>query len=248
MHTQKNRIMSEKNLNKTEENFASVESALGKTEHFIENNKKFITYIVGGLVAIILISVLYYKYIYKVNQLEAYDKVVMAQRYFELDSLDKALNGDGINPGFLKIIDEYGSTKTGNLANFYVGSIYLQKATKDTLKAKDYFQKSLDYFGDFSSDDMNLSATAKGRMGDCYLELGDKEKAVEMYLAAAKMHEENNFINPQFLFRAAQVYSIMEKHQEALDLFKEIETKYPLSTEGREIKKYIGYEEQILEK
>lgn len=240
--------MSEKNVNKTEENFASVEQALGKTEQFIEKNKKMITYIVGGLAAVILVSVFYYKYVYKKNETEAYDKVVMAQRYFELDSLDKALNGDGINPGFLKIIDEYGGTKTGNISNFYVGSIYLQKAVKDTLKAKDYFQKALDYFGDFSSEDMNMAPTAKGRMGDCYLELGDKEKAIELYLEAARMHEDNNFINPQFLFRAGQVYSLMSKHQEALDLFKEIETNYPNSTEAREIKKYIGFEEQMLEK
>jgi hypothetical protein len=37
--------------------------------------------------------------------------------YFEADSLDKALNGDGNNLGFLEIIDEYSVTDAANLAN-----------------------------------------------------------------------------------------------------------------------------------
>ena len=36
--------------------------------------------------------------------------------YFEADSLDRGLNGDGNNLGFLDIIDEYGITDAANLS------------------------------------------------------------------------------------------------------------------------------------
>ena len=42
-----------------------------------------------------------------------------AEEYYRMDSLQKALNGDGINWGFVRVIKEYGGTDAGNLARFY---------------------------------------------------------------------------------------------------------------------------------
>jgi len=50
----------------------------------------------------------------------------MAQKYFEQDSIRKALNGDGQYLGFLAIIDEYGMTKSSNLSHYYAGMCYLK--------------------------------------------------------------------------------------------------------------------------
>ena len=36
------------------------------------------------------------------------------------------MNGDGTNPGFIQILDQYGSTKSGNLAKYYLGICYLK--------------------------------------------------------------------------------------------------------------------------
>ena len=44
-----------------------------------------------------------------------------------MDSLNWALNGDGNNVGFLKIIDKYSGTPAGNLAHYYAGVCYLKK-------------------------------------------------------------------------------------------------------------------------
>jgi len=46
-----------------------------------------------------------------------------AQDYFKTDHSSKALNGDGANPGFLRVISKYGSTKAGNLSKFYCGRL-----------------------------------------------------------------------------------------------------------------------------
>src|SRR5438093_224839 len=81
-------------------------------------------------VAIIVLCGAYlaYKYLIKQPQEEkAVETMFKAEEYYRMDSLKMALNGDGINPGFLKVIDKYGSTNAGNLAKFYAGAIYLKQ-------------------------------------------------------------------------------------------------------------------------
>ena len=65
--------------------------------------------------------------------------------YFEADSLDLALNGDGNKLGFKDISEEYAITQAGNLANFYAGAAYLKQGK---------FKLALIYLNDFSSDDL----------------------------------------------------------------------------------------------
>ncbi|HUQ97519.1 MAG TPA: hypothetical protein VM010_07635, partial [Chitinophagaceae bacterium] len=75
--------------------------------------------LVGGYLA--------YKFlIQKPKEQKAADAIFKAQQYYGVDSFRLALNGDGLNPGFLKIISTYGGTKAGELAHFYAGASYLQ--------------------------------------------------------------------------------------------------------------------------
>ena len=47
----------------TEERIVAVEEALSKSEQFIEKNQKILTYIVGGIIVLILIFFGYKKFI-----------------------------------------------------------------------------------------------------------------------------------------------------------------------------------------
>ena len=78
-------------------------------------------------------------------QIEAY----MAELYFQKDSFNLALNGDGQYVGFLDIANDYGSTKIGNLANYYAGLCYLHTGE---------YESAIDYLEDFSSNDIILSS------------------------------------------------------------------------------------------
>ena len=55
-----------------------------------------------------------------------------AQYYFNGDSLNRAIKGDGVHSGFLDIADQYGSTPAGQLANYYLGLCYYQKKDYQT--------------------------------------------------------------------------------------------------------------------
>ena len=214
----------------TEERIVAVEEALSKTEQFIENNQKIITYVVGALIVAVLLFFGYRKFIILPKEKSAEKSIYTAEKYFEQDSLDLALFGDGVNPGFEEIVDDYGSTKTGNLASYYAGVAHLQKKN---------FEEAIDYLKKFSSDDIILQGMAYGAIGDAYMELGEIDKAIRYYKDAATSNE-NEFISPPFLIKAGWAYELNDEWRNALDAYEKVKKEYPKSREARDIDKYIA--------
>ncbi|PKP23683.1 MAG: tetratricopeptide repeat protein [Bacteroidetes bacterium HGW-Bacteroidetes-22] len=213
----------------TEDKIVAVEEALGRTEQFIETNQKYIMIVLAAIILVVLGYLGYTKLYIAPREAKAQSEVFMAEKYFESDSLDMALNGDGNYMGFLEIIDNYGSTKTGNLANYYAGMCYLKKGE---------FQQAIKYLEDFSSDELMVSSMATGAMGDAYLELGNNEKAISCYTKAAE-NKPNEFTSPVFYMKAGLTYELKGDFDNALKMYETIKTKYPRSLEGRDIEKYI---------
>ncbi len=216
----------------------NIGETLSNTEQFIFNNQKYI----GVVVIVVIIGILgffgYGKYYIEPKTTEAAEQMFQAQQYFESDSLDKALYGDGNSLGFIEIVNTYGMTKPGNLANYYAGIAFLNKGD---------FKQAIDYLGDFSADDHLISPMAKGAIGDAYLELGEKDKAAAYYLEAANM-DDNGFTSPLFLYKAGQVYELLGKYDKAITTYTRIKTNYYKSNEGRSIEKNIARAEALKEK
>ena len=220
---------------KGDQRLENIEETLTKTEQFIFNNQKNISVVVIIIIAVIVGYFAYNKYYMAPKSMEASKQMFAAQRYFELDSLDKALYGDGNNLGFLDIIEDFSMTKPGNLANYYAGVCFLKK--KD-------FNQAIDYLEEFSGDDHLVGPMATGAIGDANLELGDQKKAVAFYLKAAKQ-DDNGFTAPLFLMKAGNVYELMGNYSEAVSTYKLIKTKYVKSKEARNIDKYIARAEAL---
>ena len=207
----------------------NVGQALTKAEKFIENNKMTISIFA---VAILLIAggIWAYKRLYVAPmEKEAYAQMFVAEQYFEKDSFQLALNGDGNNWGFEKIINEYGPTKAANLASYYSGICYLHLGK---------FQQAIDALEDFDADDKMITPVAKGAIGDAYAELGNTEKALSFYLEAADAGE-NDFTSPIFLMKAGELAENLKKYDKAIDSYQKIKKDFPRSNEGRQIDKYI---------
>lgn len=219
-----------KKTDRTEEQMQAVEGALSKTEQFIEDNQKLLTTIVAVIVIAVLGYFSFQKFYMAPKQEEAKSQMFMAEKYFEQDSLDLALNGDGQYPGFLQIIDEYGMTKQGNLAHYYAGVCYLKKGN---------YKEAISHLEDFDGDETIIEPWAIGKIGDAYMELGDLDKAVDYYLDAAK-DQNNNFTSPHFLMKAGMTYEVMDKPSKALEVYKKIKDEYPESEEYKNIDKYIA--------
>ena len=106
-----------KEQKKREDGFEHLEEALTSGEQFIEKNQKMIVNVVLVLVVIIAGYFGYNRFIAEPHAQEAANQIFGAQNYFEKDSFNLALNGDGNVLGFIEIADKYSSTPSGNLAN-----------------------------------------------------------------------------------------------------------------------------------
>ena len=218
------------NKNKTEDQFAQIEETLSKTEQFIEENQKILMTIIGAIVGIVALFSVYQNFYIEPMEKEAQAEMYMAELYFQKDSFNLALNGDGQYLGFLDIANDYSSTNVGQLANYYSGLSYLNTADYD---------KAIEYLDDFSSDDIILSSLALGCMGDAYMELGDTDAALNAY-ADAVNNSANDFTAPRYMMKQAMIYTSNGDNNKALDLFKAIQSDYKTSREANGIEKYIA--------
>ncbi len=218
-----------KKSERADDRLLAVEGALSTTEQFIEKNQKAITIIVGIIVVIVLGYFGYKKFYISPMNKEAKSEMFMAELYFQKDSLNKALLGDGNYPGFVDIADQYGSTKAGNLANYYAGIIYLKQGK---------FDEAIDYLQSFESEDQVIGPMAMGAIGDAYVETGELDKAANYYLKAANT-QINEFVTPIFLMKAGWAYEENGDYDKALRIYKRIKEEFHRSTEARDIERYI---------
>ncbi len=218
-----------KKTDTTEDKIHVVEEALSKTEQFIEKHQKLLTIIIGAIIVIGLGIFAFQKLYLAPREKDAQGQMFMAQKYFEQDSLNKALNGDGNYVGFLSIIDDYSMTKASNLAKYYTGMIYLKQGK---------FEDAITYLKKFKAGDELVSPMALGGIGDAYTELGQKDKALDYYLDAAN-ERDNDLTTPLYLMRAAWTYEDLGKFDKALEVYTKIQKEHYKSMEARDIEKYI---------
>jgi len=226
-----------KKTDTTEEKIQAVENALGRTELFIEKHQKIIMIALAAIIVIILGFFGFKKLYLQPKEKEAQTQMFMAEKYFGMDSLKQALNGDGNYLGFLAIIDEYGITKSANLAHYYAGICYLKQGQ---------FEKAIEYLEKFKSNEMFVGPMAVGAIGDANMELGRTDKALEYYLKAADKNK-NDLTSPLFLLKAGWTYEIKNQFDKALELYKKIKTQFPKSAQSRDIDRYIAHAEGMLE-
>lgn len=213
-----------------EDNLQELESALTKTEQFIEDNQQKILYVVGAVIIIVAGYLSYHKFYMQPKEEEALSQMFMAENYFEKDSFNLAINGDGNYLGFLDIIDDYGITKSANRAKYYTGISYLHLGQ---------YEEAIDYLKKFKTDDMLLAPVKAGAIGDAMLELGESEDALKQYKKAYS-ESKNELTTPVYKMKAAKLLESMDKLDEALKLYEEIKKDYPQSTEGTAADRYIA--------
>jgi tetratricopeptide (TPR) repeat protein len=197
-------------------------------EYFIQNKKRVTTIAAIALIAVAAGVGFFFWYLPGQEE-EAEISMYRAQMYFNLDSINMAINGNAGTMGFQAIADQYGMTKAGHLANYYLGLCYYDK--------KDY-NKALDYLEKFNAGDVLVSPNAAGVMGDAALQLNQQDKALEYYLNAVKRND-NNFTTPIYLKKAAMVCEMKGDYSQAVDLYQRIKTEYHSSSDAQDIDKYI---------
>lgn len=219
-----------------DEVIVDVEQVYSKTEDFINENQNVILGVVGGIIAIVVAFYAYNRVYLEPLEEEAHGEMFMAELYFQKDSFELALNGDGNYLGFLDIADEYGSTSAGNLAHYYAGVCYLRSGK---------FEEAISEFDNFDAEGEILGSVALGATGDAYMELDNVDDALKYYEKAADASE-NDFSSPIYLQKAGFAAEKAKKYDKAIDYYTQVKEKYPETNEGRNAEKFIARAEANL--
>jgi tetratricopeptide (TPR) repeat protein len=206
-------------------------AVLGKARGFWTRFSKPITY--GGAAIILLAGgYLAYKNFYKLpNEKKAHEAIYKAQLYYQMDSVNLALNGDNQFPGLLKVIKSYGGTEAGNLARYYAGTCYY--------KLKDY-ANAIKYLKEYNTDSKPVQARAFAALGDAYAQNKNNDKAAEAYEKAGRHFPEDESNSAEYLRKAGGMYETMGKSKEAIAIYKLVKEKYPRTQFGSEVDKFLA--------
>ena len=207
-----------------------IDETIAAGAGFVERNIKTLAYTIGGVIAAIVIVLLLNQYYIQPQTAKAADDIAVAEQLFLSGNYEQALNGDGLNAGFAQIIEQYGSTPSGNLARLYAGL-----CCAHTGKA----EEAVNYLEDFDPcDDAMISNAAIAALGNCYAQLGQNEKAAATLLKAAK-RADNATLSPLFYLQAGQIFEALGDKAKALDCYETIKNDYPQSFQRQDIDKYI---------
>lgn len=199
-----------------------------KANEFFDNKRnRIMVFSIGGILAALIVGFAGYNYYITNQNNSAQEELFQAQFYFEADSLDQALNGDGNSYGFLEIMDEFPGTKAANLASFYAGASYLRLGD---------FEGAIRQLGNFSSSDYLVQARAYALTGDAYMEQDDFDNAVDYYERAAN-YKPNKSFTPIYLKKLAIALEQNGELARAASTYDQIVKDYPRSTQIHDAKR-----------
>ncbi|WP_313672336.1 MULTISPECIES: tetratricopeptide repeat protein [Sphingobacterium] len=189
-------------------------------------------FILGGIVVLILLYFGYQKLYLDPRAEEASNRMYKAEQLATIDSLQsKAIMGDGAFLGFKQIADEYSNTKSANIANAYLGGLYLRQGKFDEAA------KALEKYAPTGSQ--ILDPLVIGLTGDAYSELKDYKKAADFYKQASEKSS-NSYTTPLFLKKLGLVYEAQNDYKSAETAYKKIKTDFPESQEASTIDGLLG--------
>lgn len=207
-----------------------VEQTLTKTEQYVENNQKKLSWVLVGILSIAAIYLGYKRFVLEPQESRAQEEIIYAQQYFEKDSFALALNGSDTELGFLEIADEYSSTDAGNLAHYYAGIC--------ALKTGDY-ELAIEQMNQYSASDEMSAPIAQGVIGDANMELGNQEAAYDAYVSAAELSD-NSITAPFYLKKAGIAAEMTGEFAKALAHYEKIKQDFKKSNLASDIDKSIG--------
>jgi len=198
---------------------------------FLQENNKSLLFIAGAVIVLIGVYFWYQNVYLKDRAQEAASKMFKAEQLIGVDSLsNKAIKGEGGYPGLEQIAKDYDNTKSANLANLYLGGIYLRKGE---------YKQAIDALSKYGATGSPVAdPLALGLLGDAYSELKDYKQATTYYKKAAD--KSSKFTSPMFLKKLGLVNENLKDFKGAVEAYTKIKTQYPESQEAQLVDAYIA--------
>jgi TolA-binding protein len=194
-----------------------------------ENNRTLLMGIAGAVVLVIA-GVIGYQ-IYMANQQTvALDRMAGAVQAYESGNYQVALDGSEIFLGLEAIIDDYGSTRAGNLARFYAADAYFRMGNYDA---------ALPLFQAFDKDANLLGASALAGEAAILQSRGEARDAGDLFRRAANLFP-SEVVSPGYLMQAGLAYEAAGETARARSAYEQIRDDYPDSQEARDIAFFLA--------
>jgi len=193
-----------------------------------ENKKK--AYIGVGIIIVLVAAGFLYINNKNVKNEEAETKLSAVITLYEQGKYQEAIGGDpaaGIT-GLAQIVNDYGSTTSGETAKMYLGNCYFN--------LKDY-DNALKQFDDYSGGNDVIKASCLSGIGAVYEAKGDLKKAGEYFEKAAAVNKDI-VINQENLYNAIRAYTSAGDKESARRVFSLLKEEYPKSKYINEAKRF----------
>ncbi|MFO7445421.1 MAG: tetratricopeptide repeat protein [Ignavibacteriaceae bacterium] len=202
-----------------------------KAYGYFEENKSRIGIYVA---AIVIVAAAVYFYINNKNSQndEAGAQLARVMVLYDNGSYLEAIEGRAGTPimGLKKIVDEYGSTESGEIAKVYLANSYVMLGRLDD---------ALKYYEDYSGGNKLFEAAALSGEAGYYASKNEYEKAAGLYLKASRVSEEN-VLNPEYMLKAGINYINAGNKEKAKELLEDIRDNYNTSAAFREVDKHLA--------
>jgi tetratricopeptide (TPR) repeat protein len=204
-----------------------------KAENLFKSNIKLIAYIAGGIVLAGAAIALFILYRDSRNE-EGQKALFPAVYFFESDSLNLALKGNGNSTGLLDIAEEFSGTDAGNQAEFYIGVTYLKQGK---------YADAITHLENFSSSDALVQARAFSLIGDANMEQAKFDEAITWYTKATEYKPTKEF-TPAYFLKLALAQEKAKDFAGASATYGKLVDTYPDAQEAADAKKFKAKAEQ----
>lgn len=213
---------------KNEETRTSIDNlneSLTGIEQKVQNNQKLIMWLTLGAAAVVAVVFIYIYAIHKPS-------VDAANQAIGQADTELFAGNDSIALEQYKLVSEDYGHDAGNRAALNAAILLYQNKKYD---------EALTYLKKYDTKETVIGAAAISLEGDCYVNLGQLEQAIDCYKKAVKLSDNNPAYTPFFLLKEATVYREMKKWDEEAAIYKTIRDDYPAyAAQNRiDVEKYI---------
>lgn len=202
-----------------------------KAQNFLAVHKKHIGIVVFAAVVLLAAGVAYNNNRLG-NERKAAAELGKVFSFYDGGSFKLAI--DGIPEknilGLNSIVDNYGSTPSGEVATFYLANSYYMLGDYD---------KALEYFEEFDATDEVLEVSAISGLAACYEAKGSHVEAAKTFERAARAYSDQ-VLNPENLRNAARNYALAGEKVKAVEIYEKIKKEFPESPLARDVERSIA--------
>ncbi len=202
-----------------------------EVREFWEKYQKQILIGVSALVVLVVVIILF-KNKAENNRRAASAKLAAVVENYNLFDFNKALYGDSLHAkdGFIKIVEDYGSTEPGEIAKLFAGNSFY---------ALTKYDEANKYYGDCGLSYPLFSAASVAGQAACYEAKGASADAAQFYEIAEK-ESKYNPNNAEYLLKSAINYIDAGKYDRAEELLMKLKSEYSKEKPAREADRYLG--------